>query len=172
MKLKVGHTLAGLVLATVGFSTHAENYYVGLKAGSMMIRVGGFDNAVNGGVNLGYAFGDYSNAPAIEAEYTGSVSDGDISINGAKGKWSVDTFALYGVYRFGGDLYGKVKVGYLNDRGTASGPGGTFSGTDKGASAGVGGGWKLAPQMAIEAEYTRIESDVDFLSVGFNYLFY
>lgn len=171
MKSKVKHVIAGLIVATVSVTAQSENYYVGLKAGSMLTRLDGFDNSANGGVTLGYAFGDYNNAAAIEAEYTGSLSDGDINIGGAKGKWKVDTFALYGAYRFGGDLYGKVKIGYLNERASASGPGGTFSGTDNGASIGLGAGWKLAPQMAIEAEYTRIESDVDFLSVGFNYLF-
>lgn len=171
MKSKVNFVMAGLILSAVSIAAQAENYYVGVKAGSMLTRLDGFDNSANAGVNLGYAFGDYNNAPAIEVEYTGSLSDGDVNIGGAKGKWKVDTFALYGAYRFGGDFYGKVKLGYLNERATASGPGGTFSGTDNGASIGIGAGWKLAPQMAIEAEYTRIESDVDFLSIGLNYLF-
>ena len=170
--MKIRHISAIVILLAMSpLISQAEGYYGGLKVGAMMNDVSGLDSATNIGLNLGYAFEDYGNGPAIEGEYTTSASDGDISINGQSGSWDVDTLAIYGAYRFGGDFYGKVKLGYLHEDGSASGPGGTFSGTDSGASIGIGAGWTLSPQSAIEMEYTVIESDVNFLSLGFNYTF-
>ncbi len=169
--MKIRGLSAALLLAISPMLSHAGGYYGGLKVGAMMNDVSGFDNGTNIGLNLGYAFDDYGNGPAIEGEYTTGASNGDLNILGVTGDWDVDTFALYGAYRFGGDLYGKVKLGYLNEHASASVPGASFSGTDNGASAGIGAGWQLSPQTAIEAEYTIIESDVNFLSLGFNYTF-
>jgi outer membrane immunogenic protein len=55
--------------------------------------------------------------------------------------------------------------------GKSSITGNSTSSSDSGLSFGVGAGFDVAPNMMIEAEYTLIEQDVDFISVGLNVKF-
>lgn len=167
-----------LVAAAIAFSMSgtalAEGPYIGAKVGIMDADdVGGasFDSATNGGILVGYDFGSGDMGMAIEAEFTTTVSDGDISYLGASGDWDVDTFAVYGALRYGQDFYFKAKLGYLNEDVSISGAGGSVSGDDSGLSVGLGGGYKFSDTMAIEAEWTLIEEDIDFLSLGVNFSF-
>lgn len=148
-------------------------FYAGLKIGIMDADISGFDDATNVGITIGY---NYNENIAIEGEFTTSSSDGDVTISGVPGIWDVNTVAVYGVYRIGQKFYFKAKAGYLHEEVTIKVTGGgasglSIEGTDSGFSAGLGGGWRVTDHAFIEAEYTLIESDVNYFSIGVNYSF-
>lgn len=164
--------VTALLIAASPLISQAEGVYGGLKLGAVNNSTNDFDNATNIGLNGGYAFKDFGNGPAIEGEFTTTTTNGRITAtNAPPAHWNVDTYAIYGVYRMGGSLYGKMKLGYLHEKGYVSGLGPSFSGDDNGVSFGIGGGWSLMSNISIEAEYTRIESDIDYLSLGVIYTF-
>lgn len=167
MKKVLSTALLGASLFMMSNQVLAENtnLYVGLKAGKMSADASGFDDATNVGVVLGYKL---NNTFALEGEITDSSSDGSFS---PSGKWSVDTTALYAVGRWGDQAYLKAKAGILNEDVSVSVPGSSLSGDDTGLSLGIGVGYHLNDRVNIEAEYTIIEEDLDFFSVGLNYAF-
>ncbi len=157
-------TFSGLVCA--------QGPYGGIKLGGVDVDTSAFDTATNMGVLLGYDFSSSASLSwGLEAELTTSISDGDYRAFGNQGDWDIDTQALYGVFKFGREIYGKVKLGVLREDVSASVGGFSADDTETGTSAGVGVGWWIAPQVAIEAEYTQIEADAAFYSVGANYRF-
>lgn len=160
-----GLAFSGPVLAA------GNPFYVGVKGGTMMVDLSEYDNASSAGVLLGYRItDDTSGSVAVEAEFTDS-SSADITVLGMTGKWDINTFAGYLAYRSPGDLYFKGKIGYLNEDLNVNIVGANISGSDSGLSIGVGGGFKLGTNVALEAEYTVIEQDVNFLSLGVNFSF-
>lgn len=118
---------------------------------------------------------------------------------------SIETTALYGVYRTSGDFYLKAKAGAISVDASLTatpdyyaftwidGGGNLFEGsvTDKDEgfgevarewrstqseretefSAGLGAGYKFGNSFFAELEYTRVDSDLDYYSLGINYLF-
>lgn len=166
---------AGLlpVICLLGNTAMAEGLYLGAKIGVVDADVSGFDDATNAGVTVGYQFAPVSEniSWALEGEFTTTVSDGDISVFGSNGSWDVDTQALYGVLRIGGDLYGKLRLGYLREDVSASVAGVSADGSDDGVSGGLGAGWRANEQLSVELEYTLVEEDLDFYSVGLNFAF-
>ncbi|VAW82826.1 hypothetical protein MNBD_GAMMA14-824 [hydrothermal vent metagenome] len=166
---------AGLIpaLCLVSGAVMAEGAYVGARVGIMDADVSGLDSATNMGVLLGYTFGDVSDGMtwAVEGEFTTTASKGDVDLAGFNGDWDIDTQAIYGVLRIGGDFYGKARVGYLREDISVSVAGISADGSDSGLSGGVGAGWRINEQIAIEAEYTLVEKDVDFYSAGVNFAF-
>ncbi len=137
----------------------------------MMIDVSEFEDADSAGLVVGYKISDSaSGSLAVEGEYTNS-STADITVLGVTGKWDIDTLAVYLAYRSGGDLYLKGKVGYLDEDINANIVGVSISGSDSGLSVGIGGGWKIGKKSALELEYTIIEEDANFLSLGVNFSF-
>jgi hypothetical protein len=172
MKAKI---LLFILCSGIGFSGPAlaagSPFYLGLKAGRMMVDVSEFEDANSVGLVAGYKFFDgASGSLAVEGEYTNS-SSADITVLGVTGKWDIDTLAVYLAYRSGGDLYLKGKIGYLDEEISASIAGFGISGSDSGLSVGIGGGWKIGANSALELEYTMIEEDVNFLSLGVNFSF-
>lgn len=163
--LCLGIGLSGPVMA-------AESpWYAGIKAGTMSVDVSAYEDATSMGLILGYRLSDNSSGSlAVEGEYTNSSSE-NITVLGISGKWDVDTLAVYLAYRTGGDLYFKGKIGYLNEDVNVNIAGASISGSDSGASYGIGGGWKFGKTNAVELEYTIIETDVDFISLGVNFGF-
>lgn len=160
------------VLVLGSLSVQAQGPYIGLKLGAIDVDQRGFDNAVNGGLLLGYdIYSDAGLAWGVEAELTASVADGDFSAAGARGDWDINTQALYGVFKFGDAVYGKVKAGVLREEVTARAGGFSADETESNASLGAGVGWRPAPNVSFEAEYTQIEEDAAFWSLGANYLF-
>lgn len=163
---------AAIALAMNGMAA-AEGPYVGAKIAAMPADgVAGvsFDAAVNGGIMIGYEFMEEYGLGA-EAEFTTSISDGDWSYLGASGNWDVDTKAFYLVSRLGGDLYFKLRAGWLRADGTIKGAGVEFSGDDSGFSGGFGGGYLVTDHIAAEVEWTKVDSDIDAWSVGLAYAF-
>src|SRR5690606_38216098 len=70
------------------------------------------------------------------------------------GNRDVDSTAVYGTYRSAGDMYllGKIGVASLDG----------FGESDTGLSFGLGAGIATGSGIAIEAEYTVLDSDVSF----------
>ncbi len=173
--MKIFFRISMVVMSVLFFLPSAKaadsSWYVGLKAGQMMVDLDGLDDATNGGVLVGYSFGDF----AIEAEYTTTLSEGDVTILGVPGEWDINTFAVYGVYRSSGNIYFKGKVGFLNEdvsiNVNAFGTPISAAGSDSSASLGVGVGWRIPDSNSLELEYTIVEEDIDFLSLGYNYHF-
>jgi outer membrane immunogenic protein len=154
---------------TVAAGAEENPIYFGIKAGAMIADVGGFDKANNLGLSLGYdVYRDVSGAFSLEGEYTRTFSKGDVNIGGAHGDWKIETLAGYGAYRTAGDLYLKAKIGYLRENATVSGVDNTsISGRDSGFSYGAGFGFRFNKKAGVEFEYTIIESDINFASVGY-----
>ncbi|MEE9343966.1 MAG: outer membrane beta-barrel protein [Gammaproteobacteria bacterium] len=140
--------------------------YAGVSLG-FMDEDGADSNPLNGGFTLGYDFSADAATFGAEAEFTTSLSDGDVNDN----DFSIDTQALYltGKLDFTPQVYGKARIGLLRVERDRDSHG---SESDNGVSAGVGIGYKVAPQINLEAEITNVEEDINFFSVGIRYNFY
>ncbi|MCP3925429.1 MAG: porin family protein [Desulfobacterales bacterium] len=146
-----------------------DTFYVGAKSGYMVIddiAIASTTNATNGGLLIGYQFesGGYGNI-ALEGEFTQVISKGDITINGNTGYWEVETAAIYLAYRTPDTLYFKAKAGMLREDVYISVAGATADGTDTGSSYGFGVGLRAANVM-LELEYTLVEVDINYISLG------
>ncbi|MDH3342988.1 MAG: porin family protein [Gammaproteobacteria bacterium] len=148
----------------------ADTMYFGVKAGLMMPDIPEMSNATN----IGFVIGSkLKNEISVEGEMTITALDGDVSIFGVSGDWDVMTIAGYGVYRSekSGGVYFKGKAGLLYEDVNIQMTGlpVSSSGTDTGLSLGFGAGFDIGNGQTLEVEYTIIESDVSFLSVGVNF---
>ncbi len=74
------------------------------------------------------------------------------------------------MYRLGDEFYGKFKAGFLSEDFSFKNSFGSVDSTDSGFSGGIGAGYRYE-NFSIEAEYTLIEQDVDFFSIGVNFHF-
>ena len=150
----------------------ADQFYVGIKGGLMRPDAGGYDDAGNAAVLLGLEFLDLDiGSIAVEGEYTDTISEGDATFGGIHGEWDIEAYAIYGVFRTQGTLFFKGKIGYLHEKVSSTVGGFGATGSDSGLSLGIGGGLRIGHFGSIELEYTIIEKDVGFLSLGFNYYF-
>lgn len=126
-----------------------------------------FDSAFNGGLVLGLQGPVRSGTVGIEGEFTTSLVEGDInrSINGS---WDVDTIGFFGVFRSHGSPYFKAKLGILDADDTHDY--GFFSQrySDSDIVFGIGIG---SPQQMgdLEVEFTVINEDINFISLGLNF---
>lgn len=154
----------GLLVAAPSYAQSYSPWYLGLKVGQMDADVSGFDEATNAGIYGGYTLHDDSNGRfAIEGEYTRSIADGDLP----GGEWDIETLAAYGAFRTAGPVFLKIKAGYLREDVSVSSGNFSVSGKDSGLSFGAGGGFRLGEKAAFELEYTVIEDDVNFFSIGY-----
>lgn len=161
------YTLIVLLAAFVAAPAAAQEspFYIGVKVGSLSADFPGFQDANN----LGVVFGsdlhkDSSGSLALEAEYTRTIGDGNISGDGG---WDAHTFAAYGAYRTAGGVYVKAKAGFLDQHVDRSGPG-PGQGNDSGIAFGAGVGWRLNSKAALEVGYTIMSNDLSFLSLGYS----
>ncbi|HKK04489.1 MAG TPA: outer membrane beta-barrel protein [Gammaproteobacteria bacterium] len=151
-------------------NTGIGKLYFGVKGGLMMNDVGGFGDAINIGGIVGAPVSHMPQGTiSVEGELTTTLSKGDVNYFGYTGNWDITTLAGYGVFRTNGPMYLKAKAGYLFEDVSVSIGGLRGYGSDSGLSFGVGGGMRLAGGHRIEIEYTVIESDVNFLSIGYNF---
>lgn len=156
--------MSGLFAGMPSYAQSFSPWYLGLKFGWMDADASGFDDATNVGLYGGYTLHEDVNGNfAIEGEYTRTISDGDIPGGG----WDIDTLAVYGAYRTAGPWFLKLKAGYLDEDINVSAGGSSISGSDSGLSFGAGGGVRLGNKAAFELEYTVIEDDVNFFSIGY-----
>ncbi|WP_226642551.1 porin family protein [Microbulbifer variabilis] len=163
------HSFKTLVIALSlmgSVAAQAEEAYIGGVAGLVDINVSG-DNPLNGGVRVGYI---WNSGFGIEAELTDSLVEGEQSPRpyGDRFDYSFETQALYVTYRTQGDVYFKGRLGYSHEEMDVKYLGGP---SESGVSAGVGAGFKLAKNVDFEAEYTFLDSDVDYWSGSLIYRF-
>lgn len=145
---------------TPAFADEDGSFHLGVKTGSIDIDVSGFDADTPKGIVFGYQKGTMG--VEVEANFT----DFDYDYAGYSRSADYRSLALYGVYRSEGDVYFKAKAGVLHEEIKAS----FASEDDMGFSAGIGGGINLG-SFSLEAEYTILESDVNFISIGANFNF-
>lgn len=148
--------VAGLL--SLGLAQGAQaDWYFGANTGPMMIDLPGYDDPTNAGLLLGHEWGVVLGDIGLQGEFTTSIDDGAVGGQDV----SVSTQALYGVFRSAGPFYLIGKVGMLREEVEIGG----HSETDTGASVGAGLGISLGIAR-IELEYTQIESDIAYVSLG------
>lgn len=156
--------LALLVLLSFYTSIAHSDLYIGAKGGVMAVSDDiSFDDATSIGAVLGANIKD--SGLAIEGELTTSVSSAEHkTTDGAE--LDIYTIALYGVYRSSGNFYFKGKGGLVYEYLNISGFIFPIEGESIGLSLGAGGGFRINDTASLEIEYTIIESDIDFISLG------
>lgn len=150
---------AGALMTGMAFApgAMAEDVYFGANVGKMMIDGAGFDDPTNVGVLIGAEWGVVAGDVGIQAELTTTLDDGAYFGNDV----TIDTQAIYGAFRTAGPVYLIAKAGVLREE-VEVGP---FSDTDSGLAGGVGIGFSLGIAQ-LELEYTVVEQDVSYLSLG------
>jgi outer membrane immunogenic protein len=149
---------AGALMAGMAFAPAAlADMYFGVNAGKMMIDLDGFDDPTNAGVLIGKEWGVVAGDLGVEAEFTTSIDDGSFLGNDV----NVNTQAVYGAFRTAGPVYLIAKAGLLREEVEV----GSGSDSDTGMSAGIGVGFSLGLAQ-MELQYTVIEEDISYLSVG------
>ena len=140
--------------------------YVGVKVGQFDADVDGADDPTAYGVYGGYNFDPNF---GIEAEYVGS-DDADYSSLGQNGDVDAKSYGAYGTYRYAfpnTGLYAKGKLGVakteVEGKNTLTQ---NFSDSDTSLAGGVGLGYSVNPNFSVEAEYDKLGSDVDLMTVG------
>ena len=140
--------------------------YVGVKVGQFDLDVDGADKPTAYGVYGGYNFDPNF---GIEAEYVGS-DDADYY----NGDIDAKSYGAYGTYRQqfpNTGLYAKGKLGvakteiegnYLSSNSKRN----TISKDDTSLAGGVGLGYSVNPNFSVEAEYDKLGSDADLMTVG------
>jgi hypothetical protein len=147
--------------STPALASESNGLHLGLKTGSIDIDISGVDASTP----LGFVVGFQKGTVGVEVE----LNSADLDINTGYGSASIDysTSAIYGVLRSQGDTYFKAKAGILKQEMKSSLIG---TETDSGLSLGLGAGVKLG-RISLEAEYTILEADANFLSIGANFNF-
>lgn len=161
--------LAGtLILGTAAMSSHAAepHLYAGVKAGSFLVDVDNADDPKSFGFQLGYDFG---RGLSVEIEYNSGSSD--VEILGNTVDMDVTTKAIYAAFRTPGKGYFLAKIGIISEEVELSGAGVTVSEDDSGMSYGLGGGYNFGEKFALEAEYTIIEEDIDYVGINARFKF-
>ena len=140
--------------------------YVGVKVGQFDLDYAGTDKPTAYGIYGGYNFDPNF---GIEAEYVGS-DDADYY----NGDIDAKSYGAYGTYRYqfpNTGLYAKGKLGvaktkvegnYLSSNSSRN----TYSDSDTSLAGGVGLGYSVNPNFSVEAEYDKLGSDVDLMTVG------
>jgi hypothetical protein len=151
---------AGALMAGVAFAPAAmADVYFGVNAGSMLIDPAGYDDPTNAGVFIGKEWGVVAGDIGVQAEFTTTIDDGSLYNYFPV---SIDTQAIYGVFRTAGPVYLIGKAGLLREDVEIEGLG---SDDDTGLAAGIGVGFSLGVAQ-LELEYTLVEEDISYLSVG------
>ncbi|WP_298870131.1 porin family protein [uncultured Psychrobacter sp.] len=140
--------------------------YVGVKVGQFDLDYAGTDKPTAYGIYGGYNFDPNF---GIEAEYVGS-DDADYY----NGDIDAKSYGAYGTYRYqfpNTGLYAKGKLGvaktkvegnYLSSNSSRN----TYSDSDTSLAGGVGLGYSVNPNFSVEAEYDKLGSDADLMTVG------
>ncbi len=158
-----------LILLSLFYNAIASGeLYIGAKAGSTMIS----DNIkFNDTTSAGIVFGAniQKSGIALEGEYTTSLPSAAHRVN--TNRLNIYTLALYGVYRSSGKFYVKGKAGLLSEYLTISGGRFNLEGYGGAISFGAGAGLRITDKTNLEFEYTLLEPDIDFMSLGITYEF-
>ena len=167
LALAAGSLLSMGAQAAVSYGNgYTGQPYVGAKVGQFDLDVDGADKPTAYGVYGGYNFDPNF---GIEAEYVGS-DDADYY----NGDIDAKTYGAYGTYRYqfpNTGLYAKGKLGvakteiegnYLAENSNRK----TISKDDTSLAGGVGLGYSVNPNFSVEAEYDKLGSDADLMTVG------
>jgi len=170
MKYIAGSLLALLVVSST--AVDAGGFYLGASTGIMDASVSGFDEAVNAGVLAGYdVYTREIIAVSLEAEFTTTVSDGDVRILGIKGDWDLDTQAAYIAVRGGQRAYLKVRYGVVHNDVTVKVAGFRSSESETSGSWGGAIGWMFTDHWGMQLDGTMVDSDVTYWNLGMKYQF-
>ncbi len=167
LALAAGSLLSMGAQAAVSYGNgYTGQPYVGVKVGQFDLDVDGADKPTAYGVYGGYNFDPNF---GIEAEYVGS-DDADYY----NGDIDAKTYGAYGTYRYqfpNTGLYAKGKLGvakteiegnYFAENSNRK----TISKDDTSLAGGVGLGYSVNPNFSVEAEYDKLGSDADLMTVG------
>ncbi len=158
--MKRQQLLGAFLLTAAGCAVQAEGWYVGASVGVMDPDIGGFDNATNAGVLVGYdVYTKEIFAVSLEGELTTTVSDGDVEFGGLKGDWDIETQAAYVAARLGDTFYIKVRYGVARSDVSVSITDSTINGNDTSGSWGGALGWMFTKNWGVQVDGT-IDSDV------------
>ena len=147
--------------------------YGGVKAGIIMVDEDSVDIDDLTAVGLLVGFG-LTPEISIEGEFNVTVSGGDFEIGPFDGEIDVWTLAVYAAYRapIADMVYLKGKLGVIYEDFEMSVSGfPSESDTDTRFSGGVGAGLNINEQLSAEIEYTLLDDDAEYLSLGLNYIF-
>ena len=152
----------------------ANQPYIGAKVGQFLVDADDFDDLTAYGFYAGYNF---TPEFGMEVEYVGS-SEESVNISGVNVDYDLKTYGIYGTYRYtfpDTALYAKSKLGFakaeIDMEASRFGVRITESNSDTGLAGGIGLGYLVSPNIAIEGEYAIIAEDVDLLTIGANFKF-
>ena len=167
LALAAGSLLSMGAQAAVSYGNgYTGQPYVGVKVGQFDLDVDGADKPTAYGVYGGYNFDPNF---GIEAEYVGS-DDADYY----NGDIDAKSYGAYGTYRYqfpNTGLYAKGKLGvakteiegnYLVKDAERK----SISQSDTSLAGGIGLGYSVNPNLSVEAEYDKLGSDADLMTVG------
>lgn len=129
---------------------YAGQPYIGIKAGQTIVDDA--DNATAFGVYGGYQFDPNW---GVEADYVGT-SDTDTDVNELE--YNAKTYGAYGTYKYGfvnSPMYAKARLGVAKSEVevNAKNSDASFTADKTGVAGGVGLGYNVSPNMALEASY-------------------
>ena len=167
LALAAGSLLSVGAQAAVAYGNgYTGQPYVGVKVGQFDLDVDGADDPTAYGVYGGYNF---DRNFGIEVEYVGS-DDADYY----NGDIDAKSYGAYGTYRYqfpNTGLYVKGKLGvakteiegnFLAENSNRK----TISKDDTSLAGGVGLGYSVNPDFSVEAEYDKLGSDADLMTIG------
>lgn len=167
LTLAAGSLLSMGAQAAVSYGNgYTGQPYVGVKVGQFDLDVDGADKPTAYGVYGGYNFDPNF---GIEAEYVGS-DDADYY----NGDIDAKSYGAYGTYRYqfpNTGLYAKGKLGVAKTEIEGNFLAKdlerkTLSQSDTSLAGGIGLGYSVNPNFSVEAEYDKLGSDADLMTVG------
>ena len=165
LALAAGSLLSMGAQAAVSYGNgYTGQPYVGAKVGQFDIDRNGADDATAYGVYGGYNFDPNF---GMEAEFVGS-DDADYK----GGDIDAKTYGAYGTYRYqfpNTGLYAKGKLGVARteiDSSNTTFAADSYKTKDTSLAGGVGLGYSVNPNFSVEAEYDKLGSEADLMTVG------
>ena len=157
MRFLIAIVLFSFMTSQASAASDASGGHFGIKTGAIDVDLSGFDvdtpigivfGRANGNLGMDFEF-NYAKATLSRLSYP--------SYNSQKTSETFNSIALYGVFRSEGEVYFKAKGGLLGER--------VGSESDAGISVGAGIGVR-SKKMKFETEYTVLDADANFISVG------
>lgn len=152
-------------------SAQSRPWHFGVSAGMADINADNFDEPIQLEGSFGYDVWQHSWG-ILTAELTAgtSVSEGDIDL-GLGAEWDVTTVGVAAAYRMSDvTFYPLARVGYQYADVSIDGPLGDSGDDDTGLLAGIGAGYRLAEDIALELSWNRqfsvFDEDLDIISLG------
>ncbi len=162
---------AAMAIGLAGYSTlstaELNRFSVGIKSGKALVTL--FDDfsevSTDDGVALGFNIG-YSFAPELTVEFEYISSTTEVVGPARSLDTDVTSTAIYAAYRSPDPVYFVGRVGFASVKLESDI---VPSATETSASYSLGGGYRLLPNLAFEADYTIVEEDVDWLMLSVRY---